>query len=43
VVNDLCAFKGKTTLEVPPGNPAAAGKAAPKKPARALKAALRKA
>jgi endonuclease-3 len=43
VVSDLCAFKGKTTLEVPPGNPAAAGKAAPKKPARALKAALRKA
>jgi endonuclease-3 len=48
VVSDLCAFKGKTTLEVPPGKAAAAGKAArrkaaPKKPARALKAALRKA
>ncbi len=51
VVNDLCAFKGKTTLEVPLKKTAkkAAKKAvkkrkpAPKKPAKALKAAVRKA
>ena len=51
VVNDLCAFKGKTTLEAPLKKAAkkAAKKAvkkrkpAPKKPAKALKAAVRKA
>ncbi|MGF1631846.1 MAG: endonuclease III [Kiloniellaceae bacterium] len=48
VVNDLCAFKGKTTLDVPPGKPTAASKPArkkapPKKLAKALKAAVRKA
>ena len=51
VVNDLCAFKGKTTLEAPPKKkPAkkaakkiAKRKAAPKKPPRVLKAAVRKA
>ena len=48
VVSDLCAFTGKTTLEVPRGKPPAASKparrkAAPKKPAKALKAAVRKA
>jgi len=51
-VNDLCAFKGKTTLEVPvkaKPKKVAAGKAAKKpakkavkKPAKALKAAVRK-
>ena len=51
VVNDLCAFKGKTTLEMPPKKMAkktsvkkkAAKKKAVKKPAKALKAAVRKA
>ena len=51
VVNDLCAFKGKTTLESPPKKTAkktakkSAKKAvrkAVKKPAKALKAAVRK-
>jgi endonuclease-3 len=50
VVNDLCAFKGKTTLEGPPKRQAAkparkqaAKKPAAAKPARAAKAAVRKA
>jgi endonuclease-3 len=52
VVNDLCAFKGKTTLEMPPKKTAkkpaknAVKKAAKrnvKKPVKALKAAVRKA
>jgi len=51
VVADLCAFKGKTTLEALPVKKAAKkaakkktppGKAAPKKSARAAKAAVRK-
>jgi len=47
VVNDLCAFKGKTTLELPPKKAAkkSAKKAARrgvKKTAKALKAAVRK-
>jgi len=52
VVNDLCAFKGKTTLEMPPKKAAKkvakkavkqTGKRRVKKPAKALKAAVRKA
>ncbi|WP_193366718.1 endonuclease III [Pelagibius marinus] len=48
VVNDLCAFKGKTTLEAPAPKKRAAKKTtkrkpAPKKPAKARKAAVRKA
>jgi len=52
VVNDLCAFKGKTTLEAPAPKKVAAKKSvkkavrkkpAPKKPAKARKAAVRKA
>jgi endonuclease-3 len=42
VVNDLCAFKGKTTLEGVPKKKTAAKKAAPKRPAKAKKAAVRK-
>ena len=51
VVRDLCAFKGKTTLEGVPKKPAkkkvpvkkkAAKKPAPKRPAKAKKAAVRK-
>ena len=47
VVNDLCAFKGKTTLELPPKKAAKklakkAVKRSVKKPAKALKAAVRK-
>ncbi|HMA16682.1 MAG TPA: endonuclease III [Kiloniellaceae bacterium] len=41
VVRDLCAFKGKTTLEEPPKR-TAARKAAGKKKAGAVKAALRR-
>jgi endonuclease-3 len=46
-VNDLCAFKGKTTLEVPVNKKPAAKKAAKrktavKKPAKSKKAAVRK-
>ncbi|MEQ9609386.1 MAG: endonuclease III [Kiloniellaceae bacterium] len=48
VVNDLCAFKGKTTLELPPKKAAKkpakkAVKRSVKKPAKAMKAAVRKA
>jgi len=43
VVNDLCAFKGKTTLEAPAPKPAKKGvRKAVKKPAKAAKAAVRK-
>jgi endonuclease-3 len=46
VVNDLCAFKGKTTLEAVPKKPvkkkAVKKKPAVKKPAKAKKAAVRK-
>jgi len=49
VVRDLCAFKGKTTMEMPAPKKKAAPKkavkkrkAAPKKPAKAKKAAVRK-
>ncbi|GAB4224862.1 MAG: endonuclease III [Kiloniellaceae bacterium] len=48
VVRDLCAFKGKTTLEMPapkkkaPKKSVKKRKAAPKKPAKAKKAAVRK-
>jgi len=52
VVNDLCAFKGKTTLELPPKKAAKkvakkavkqTAKRRVKKPAKALKAAVRRA
>jgi endonuclease-3 len=44
VVNDLCAFKGKTTLAEPPRRqPAKPARAAKATPARAAKAAVRKA
>jgi hypothetical protein len=42
VVNDLCAFKGKTTLEEPPRTPVRK-KPAAKQSARAVKAAVRRA
>ena len=42
VVNDLCAFKGKTTLEEPPRKPVRE-KPAAKQSARAVKAAVRRA
>ncbi|WP_340116426.1 endonuclease III [Pelagibius sp. 7325] len=47
IVNDLCAFKGKTTLELPPKKAAKkpakkAVKKRAKKPVKALKAAVRK-
>lgn len=42
VVSDVCAFKGKTTLEAPAKKTAAKRKAARKKPAKARKAAVRK-